>query len=130
MEWNEETKQHELKVKMDHLRKYFDFSDEELDEISLYYQGKGNLESKGVKRLFEISDKLCQEFNMLATNPKNKSKESGRKGAILKRLFPNCPGISYIRRGLQLVIGNVRIESSVFLNVNATFGYNLNIPAN
>ena len=127
MEWTEKRKQEELAIKMEHLMKYFDFNARELDDISLYYQGKGDLESLGVKRLFAVSEQLCNEWNMLATNPANKSKENGRKNYLLKRLFPRCPGISYIRRGLQLVIGNVRIENSVFLNVNAKFGYNTDV---
>jgi len=110
--------------KLNHLRQHFSFSEEELTDIAKLYAGEAYPpESEGIKKLREISAKLCEEYNMIFANKKKVPGKS--KKQLLKLLFPTLPAFpGLIRRGLKLVIGMVDIEDNAFINTCADFGTN------
>ena len=105
-----------LEEKLDHLRRYFDFTEEELKDIARFYSlDESSLNTQGVQRLLAESKRLCDEFNA-AKRPKNST------WYYLRRLFPRCPNVVVVRRGLSVVIGTVFLGKTAFVNVNTTFG--------
>jgi len=108
-------------VKINHLRRHFDFTDGELADIAKMYAGEDYpRDSEGIRKLRAISLDLCERYDMAFAN---KKKAGMSKGKILKLLFPLLPAFpGLIRRGMRLVIGMVDIEDNAFINVGANFG--------
>lgn len=110
--------------KLRHLKKHFSFTDEELAVIAKLYAGEPYpADSPAIAHLYEISEKTCEEYNLIFANRKLAHGKS--KKQLLRLLFPTLPSFpGLIRRGLKLVIGMVDIEDNVFINVCADFGKN------
>ncbi len=109
--------------KIAHLKKHFSFKEEELIEVrKMYALQYFDPTDFGVRKVYEISSSLCDEFNSLFVEVANGSKKAKkRQKKILDLLFIGHGFIPEVRRRLSAVIGLAELTSNNFVNVGATF---------
>ena len=119
-----------IEKKINHLKKYFKFSENELIEIRKMYSGDFfDSQDSGYKKLIRISQDLCLEFNSLkALNGKNPSlikkfKTLFRKRKIIKLLFPIHGFMADVGEDIDLIIGLVDFKGIGFINKSVHFSH-------
>ena len=113
--------------KLKHLIKHFGFKKEELVEIKKMYDCEFfNPEDKNVKKLFKLSENICNEYNNLLAEAKQKTnffktiKNMFLKTKLMNLMFPGHGLFGDIRE-LKSVIGLVDLKRYVFLNKHTVF---------
>ncbi len=116
-----------INKKLNNLTKNFGFKKQELTEIKKMYLGEFfNPQDTAYQKLLKISKKLCDEYNSIDKNLKEKLslfktiKIYFKKKKIINKLFPCHKMIGSIRH-VDTIIGLVDLDNFVFLNNGASF---------
>ena len=117
-----------VKQKLKHLIKKLKFKRDELGEIEKMYAGDFFDENdKGYRKLLSVSSDLCEQFDKLDEQSKQKQgifytlKLFIKKRKILKKLFIKNALVNGSRSGLKMVVGLVELDKFCFFNKSVHF---------
>lgn len=115
------------KQKLSFLKNHLGFKKEELNEIKKMYDGEFfSPEEKGVKKLYALSEELCERYNTIYERLYSEKgfvllKDQIRLISLTRKLFCGTYMLADVRSSLSLVIGLVDAPWLTFFNHGVTF---------